>query len=392
MKILLCLITLLATKASAQFIVPIEGIENKDWFIVNYVDQDTNTGQIADYQCGTLTHDGHEGTDFFIRDFSQMDSGVYVLAAANGRVYSTHDGEFDRSKQQDTGGYGNFISIDHGDSLYTLYTYLKKNSLTVGVGDSVTQGQRIAQVGSSGNSPEPHLHFGVFKDGFIVDPFGRLCSGEPEVPAMIVFLPQYDNDLQYINSNVASGILALDSIKENPHQSYFTTRDSFITYWTHGLSIGQGTASRTDWYQPSGALWHSFLDTSDAAYRYWYFNTYIYGPAILPNMPLGIWTVKHYFQEQLFDSLTFEIRQLGVHTQRDKHLFISPNPARDYVLIDGDYKDIKFFDALGKEVKVQINYYTKPIRIELNGVPSGAYNLQLQDDKGQVLIEKVIIQ
>jgi len=124
MKILLCLIILLATKASAQFIVPVEGIENKDWFIVNYVDQDTNGGQFHDYQCGTLTYDGHQGTDFVIRDFSQMDSGVYVLAAADGRVYFTKDGEFDRSKQQDTGGYGNYIRTNHGDSLYLLYAPL----------------------------------------------------------------------------------------------------------------------------------------------------------------------------------------------------------------------------------------------------------------------------
>lgn len=72
---------MLATNASAQFIVSVEGIENKDWFIVNYMDQDTKAGQIADYQCGTLTYDGHWGTDFVIRDFSQMDSGVYILAA-----------------------------------------------------------------------------------------------------------------------------------------------------------------------------------------------------------------------------------------------------------------------------------------------------------------------
>ncbi len=392
MKTLLCLIILLATKASAQFIVPLEGIENKDWFIVNYMDQDTNAGQIADYQCGTLTYDGHWGTDFVIRDFSQMDSGVYILAAADGRVYFTKDGEFDRSKQQDTGGYGNFISINHGDSLYTLYAHLKKNSLRVGVGDSVTQGQRIAQVGSSGKTTDPHLHFEVYKNGLIIDPFGRLCSGEPDVPAMIVFLPQYDNDLQYISSNVASGILGLDSVRENPHQSYFTTRDSFITYWVHGSSIGGGNVLRTDWYQPSGALWFSHLDTLNENYRYWYFYTYINGPAVQASMPLGTWKVKYYVQDQPFDSLTFEIRQLGVNKQTQKHLFISPNPARDYVLVSGDYKDIKLFDALGREVKLHTNYFTKPIRIELNWLPWGAYNLQLKDAEGQVLVERVIVE
>ncbi len=261
----------------------------------------------------------------------------------------------------------------------------------VNVGDSVMQGQRIAQVGSSGKSTDPHCHFEVYKNGFIIDPFGRLCSGEPEVPAMIAFLPQYDNDLQYINSNVASGILALDSVREAPHQTFFSQRDSFITYWVHGLSIGQGNIIRTDWYEPSGTLWFTHLDTMDANYRYWYYYTYINGPAVQVNMPLGTWKVKYYVQDQPFDSLSFEIRQLGVHKESERHVSISPNPARNYILVDGDCKDIKLFDGLGRELKLQINYNTKPIRIELNGLPSGAYNLQLKDASGKMLIKKVII-
>jgi hypothetical protein len=109
-------------------------------------------------------------------------------------------------------------------------------------------------------------------------------------------------------------------------------------------------------------------------------------------MPLGLWKVRFFVQDQPFDSLTFEIRQLGVQTQREKHFSISPNPARNYILVDGDCKDIKLFDALGREVKLQINYNTKPIRLELNGLPSGAYNLQLKDAEGQVLMEKVIVE
>lgn len=392
MKILLCLIILLATKASAQFIVPVEGIENKDWFIVNYMDQDTNAGQIADYQCGILTYDGHNGTDFVIRDFSQMDSGVYVLAAADGRVSFTRDGEFDRSKQQDTGGYGNYISINHGDSLYTLYAHLKKNSLLVNIDDSVTQGQRIAMVGSSGKSTDPHCHFEVYKNGIIVDPFGKLCEGQPEVPAMIVFLPQYDNDLQYISSNVASGILGLDSVRENPHQSYFTTRDSFITYWVHGLSIGGGNILRTDWYQPSGALWSSHLDSLPENFRYWYYYTHISGPAVQPNMPLGSWKVRFFVQDQPFDSLTFEIRQLSVKLQQEQRLVISPNPARDYVFIDGEYKEVKMFDELGRAMKLGVSSYGDKVKVYWHGIPSGVYHLQMKSERGTISIKKLVVE
>lgn len=86
------------------------------------------------------------------------------------------------------------------------------------------------------------------------------------------------------------------------------------------------------------------------------------------------------------------VSSLGVLDRNESNVTIHPNPARDYVLISGDYKDIKLFDALGREVKLQVNYHAKPIRIELNELPSGAYNLQLKDASGQVVLEKLIIE
>ncbi|HEY6171102.1 MAG TPA: T9SS type A sorting domain-containing protein [Candidatus Kapabacteria bacterium] len=71
---------------------------------------------------------------------------------------------------------------------------------------------------------------------------------------------------------------------------------------------------------------------------------------------------------------------------------IYPNPARDYILVSGNYKEIKLFDALGREVKLQVNYHAKPIRINLSGLPSGAYNLQVKDASGQVVLEKLIVE
>lgn len=56
-------------------------------------------------------------------------------------------------------GYGNFITIMHSNGEYSLYAHLSQHSMKIRIGDKVKSGQMIAQVGSTGNSSEPHLHF-----------------------------------------------------------------------------------------------------------------------------------------------------------------------------------------------------------------------------------------
>lgn len=67
-------------------------------------------------------------------------------------------------------GYGNLIKIQHSDGYLTLYAH--QNSFRKGIkrGSSVTQGQVIGYVGSTGLSTGPHLHFGLYKDNQAIDP------------------------------------------------------------------------------------------------------------------------------------------------------------------------------------------------------------------------------
>ncbi len=66
------------------------------------------------------------------------------------------------------GGYGNAVMIDHGGGLVTLYGH--NSSISVGVGQTVAQGQQVALAGSTGYSTGPHCHFEVRIHGEVTDP------------------------------------------------------------------------------------------------------------------------------------------------------------------------------------------------------------------------------
>ena len=94
----------------------------------------------------------HEGIDI------GAPTGDKVIAAASGEVVIA---KYSYSA-------GNYIMINHGSQLFTVYMHLSK--MDVKVGDEVILGQKIGEVGSTGYSTGPHLHFGVRKNGKYVNP------------------------------------------------------------------------------------------------------------------------------------------------------------------------------------------------------------------------------
>ena len=81
------------------------------------------------------------------------ESGTPILAAADGTVRETG---FDAEK-------GNYLILDHGEGLTTLYAQCRE--ILVTEGQSVAAGDTVAKMGSTGRSTGPHLHFAVLQDG-----------------------------------------------------------------------------------------------------------------------------------------------------------------------------------------------------------------------------------
>lgn len=98
----------------------------------------------------------HNGVDFAAA------SGTPILAAYDGKVVAA---SYNSSM-------GNYVMIDHGDGLYTIYMHASK--LYVSSGQTVSKGAQIAAVGSTGRSTGPHLHFSVRLNGNYVSPWNYL--------------------------------------------------------------------------------------------------------------------------------------------------------------------------------------------------------------------------
>ena len=89
--------------------------------------------------------------------------GTRIGAAADGKVVTVVNNQ-SNSKT----GYGNYVVIEHANGVRTLYAHCA--SVSVSVGQTVSQGQQIGTVGSTGNSTGPHLHFEVKVNGSYVNP------------------------------------------------------------------------------------------------------------------------------------------------------------------------------------------------------------------------------
>lgn len=101
----------------------------------------------------------HTGLDF------RASTGEPVRATATGKVV----------KAGWHGGYGRLVEVDHGNGLTTRYGHL--SAISVKIGEQIRIGQTLGEVGSTGRSTGPHLHYETRIDGEAVDPQRFLRAG-----------------------------------------------------------------------------------------------------------------------------------------------------------------------------------------------------------------------
>lgn len=176
----------LATPAGAfELAWPVACTLGKTCYVQHYVDHDPGPGQ-RDFTCGSLSYDGHDGTDIGLPNRAAMAAGVAVLAASPGKVRGVRDGIADFEPPVPDKECGNGVLVEDGAGWQTQYCHMKQGSVAVRAGDSVLAGQKLGLVGQSGAADFPHLHLTVRHNGSPVDPFApdQATCGPPSGPGL----------------------------------------------------------------------------------------------------------------------------------------------------------------------------------------------------------------
>lgn len=118
-------------------------------------------------------HSGYRLSSPFGPRGGRLHKGIDMASSLNTPIYATADGTVKFSGVQH--GYGNVVVLDHGGGFETYYAHLNRRLVTVG--QTVSRGDRIGLMGSTGRSTGTHLHYEIRKDGVAVNPMIYIKAG-----------------------------------------------------------------------------------------------------------------------------------------------------------------------------------------------------------------------
>lgn len=264
MRAALTLITsLAATSAAGDFSLafPLDCTLGDTCFIQQFVDQDPSPAA-RDFTCGSLTYDGHKGTDIALVDLADQAKGVNVLAAASGKVVGTRDEMPDilqitpDAPDVSDRECGNGVVLQHEDGFETQYCHMARGSIGVQEGKMVQAGDVLGLVGLSGQTQFPHLHITVRKDGQTRDPFdtnGTLACPDIDQPTLWETpLPAPAGGI--VTTGTAEGVPTFDAIKAGTADIDVTANGAALVGWVHLFGTQAGDSLTTKIIGPSGEV------------------------------------------------------------------------------------------------------------------------------------------
>lgn len=276
------------------FTTPIQGAPMTDVFYGAYIDHDPGSGA-RDYACGVKAYDGHGGVDILLRNFKVQDSGVSVIAAADGTVARVGDGLADRSTTWDNdGGLGNYVEISHPGGSSTFYGHLRRGSIVVRQGERVERGALLGLVGSSGRSNWPHLHFEVRRGGVSLEPFAGECSSTESLWADQL---AYQDAFVITDAGLTDQPPTRDVLLERPPTlSAFPLNAAGFRFWLQVANQPAATI-RFEVRAPGGALTDAGTLQVSAAFSMRYLLLQV--PVAGELTEAGAWEIRTYQDGQL---------------------------------------------------------------------------------------------
>lgn len=186
-----------------------------------------------------------------------------IIASQNGKVIEVRSTY--KTKDSTGGSYGNYIKIDHGNKIHTLYGHLKYGSLKVKVGDNVKQGQVIALMGDTGRSSGVHLHFEYRIDGVKKDPIKYLYARDNQAIGSNIIEGKYKINYlpKYFRTPIArnENILQLE-VFASDLRARKTANGEILGYINKGLYNPISSVYEGDyiWYQVEPNIWIAYSE------------------------------------------------------------------------------------------------------------------------------------
>lgn len=162
--------TLIESTVLSEPVTEVTTVGTKKRPVVSSGGSTSYKGAVGNYGSGTFmwpVSGGYVSSEYGYR-WGKFHKALDIAASRGTNIYAADSGTVTFAGWGGSGGYGNYVIIDHGNGFKTLYAHC--NSLYVTAGQKVSKGEVIAAVGSTGFATGPHCHFEVLLNGSNVNP------------------------------------------------------------------------------------------------------------------------------------------------------------------------------------------------------------------------------